>query len=72
MADNLNTRNSQEEGWKLTLMCFSESSEIGDQFWNISVTEMKFSVERQWLKAIRKAENKLDYGMTEMDPLLER
>ena len=71
MADNLNTRNSQEEGLKLNLRCFSESSERGDQFWNTSVTEMKFSVERQWIKAVRKAENKPDYGMTEMDPLLE-
>lgn len=71
MADNPNTSNSTEESFKLNLRCFSESSERGDKFWNTSLTEMKFSVERQWIQAVRRAENKPDYGMGEMDSLLE-
>ncbi|CAB3992632.1 Hypothetical predicted protein [Paramuricea clavata] len=27
------------------------------------VTEMKFSVEREWIKSVRSAENKPNYGM---------
>ena len=32
---------------------------------------MKFSVERQWIKAVRKAKRKPNYGMLNMDAELE-
>ena len=40
-------------------------------FWNSSVVEMKFSVEKRRIKCVRKAENKPNYGMAEMDGQLE-
>ena len=56
---------------KLNLRCHSESSERGINFWNTSITEMKFSVERDWVKSVRVAENKPNYGMEDMDGQLE-
>lgn len=56
---------------KLDLKSFVECSETGYHFWNTSAVEMKFSVERQWVKAVRLAENKPNYGMGKMDGLLE-
>ena len=47
---------------KLNLRCYSESSERGINFWNTSMMEMKFSVERDWVKSVRVAENKPNYG----------
>jgi hypothetical protein len=32
---------------------------------------MKFSVECQWIKSVRKAKRKPNYGMSNMDPQLE-
>ena len=40
-------------------------------FWNTSIIEMKFSIERSWIKSVRSAKNKPNYGMTNMDSLLE-
>ena len=33
--------------------------------------EIKFSAERSWIKSVRKAKNKPNYGMTSMDSLLQ-
>ena len=49
----------------------SDGSERGNSFWNVSKVEMKFSVERQWIKAVRKAKRKPNYGMLNMDSQLE-
>ena len=49
----------------------SGDSERGHLFWNTSSVEMKFSVERQWIKAVRKAKRKPNYGMLNMDSQLE-
>ena len=48
-----------------------DDTERGKRFWNTSVVEMKFSVERDWIKKVRKGENKPNYGMGAMDSLLE-
>ena len=40
-------------------------------FWNSSLVEMKFSVEKRWIKCVRKAENNPNYGMAQMDGQLE-
>ena len=49
----------------------SDGSERGNSFWNVSQVEMKFSVERQWIKAVRKAKRKPNYGTLNMDSQLE-
>ena len=49
----------------------SDGSERGDSFWNVSAVEMKVSVEKQWIKAVRKAKRKPYYGMLNMDTQLE-
>ena len=36
-----------------------------------SAVEMKFSVEMAWIKSVRTAKNKPNYGMGEMDSLHE-
>ena len=46
-------------------------AERGSAFWIISLVEMKFSVERSWIKSVRKAKDKPNYGMRNMDSLLE-
>lgn len=41
------------------------------KFWNVSSIQIKFIVERQWIKAIRKTKRKPNYGMLNMDAPLE-
>ncbi|KAJ7365212.1 hypothetical protein OS493_007864 [Desmophyllum pertusum] len=53
------------------ILAGSNTRERGDKFWNVSEVEMKFSVERQWIKAVRKAKRKPNYGMLNMDAQLE-
>ena len=47
------------------------NTERGDRFWNRNVVEMKFSVEHDWMKRVRFAESKPNYGMRDLDPVLE-
>lgn len=42
-----------------------------EKFWNNSMFEMKFSVEREWIKAVTKANGKPNYGMLNMDSQVE-
>ena len=49
----------------------SGDSERGHLFWNTSSVEMKFSVERKWIKAVRKAKRKPNFGMLNMDSQME-
>ena len=46
-------------------------TERGDRFWNRNVVEMKFSIEHDWMKRVRFAESKPNYGMRELDPVPE-
>lgn len=63
---------SNEVGsFTLDLRGVSAETDRGSRFWNTSLVEMKFSVERSWIKSVRKAKNKPNYGMTNMDGLLE-
>ncbi|KAL9958832.1 hypothetical protein ACROYT_G035900 [Oculina patagonica] len=59
-----------EQG-NLDLKANHGSSERNEKFWNTSTVEMKSLVEKKWIKAVRVAKNKPNYGMGEMDPLHE-
>ena len=48
-----------------------DETERGDRFWNTSSVEMKFSTGKEWLRRVRFAENKPNYGMRDLDPVLE-
>ena len=43
----------------------------GNKFWNTSSIQMKFSVEKDWIKSVRSAKRKPNYGMAQMDGQLE-
>ena len=62
-----------ESAKKLSLRPFGMGNETerGARFWNINSVEMKFNVEKDWLKMVRFAETKPDYGMRDLDPVLE-
>ena len=64
MADRVGNQN---EDLSLDLRAFTTETDRGSKFWNTSVVEMKFSVERRWIKSVRKAKKKPDYGMAKMD-----
>lgn len=50
---------------KLNLRPFGmeNATERGTRFWNSNSVEMKFSVEKDWMKMVRFAEGKPNYGM---------
>ena len=58
---------------KLNLRPFGTENETerGSRFWNSNSVEMKFSVEKDWMKSVRFAESKPNYGMRDLDPVLE-
>ena len=63
---------SKEEGhFTLDLRGVLTEAERGSAFWNSSLVEVKFSVKCSWIKSIRKAKHRPNYGMTNMDGLLE-
>ena len=41
----------------------TEFTERGERFWNNNEEEMKFSFEREWLKAVRRARGRPNYAM---------
>ncbi len=47
----------------------AEASERGENFWNSSTVALKFDVEVDWQKRVRKAKGKPNYGMGLMDAL---
>ena len=49
----------------------SAETEQGSAFWNSSLVEIKCSVKCSWIKSVRKAKNKPNYGTRNMDGLLE-
>ena len=58
-------------GLVLDLMVSKKVDERGQTFWNTSVSQMKFSVKKERIKAVRKAKRKLNYGILNMDNQLE-
>ncbi|XP_020914111.1 uncharacterized protein LOC110251718 [Exaiptasia diaphana] len=48
-----------------------DDTERGERFWTKNVIEMKFTVEKTWLKDVRFAKTKPNYGMQGLDPVLE-
>lgn len=48
-----------------------DNTERGEKFWNKTSVEMKFSTERQWIRNVRFSESKPNYGMQNLDPVLE-
>ena len=55
----------------LDLKTSKHGEERGEKFWNTSVSGMKFTVKQEWIKAVRKAKHKPNYGMLNMDDQLE-
>lgn len=55
----------------LDLAASKQDEERDERFWNTSVVKMKFTVEKEWIKAVRKAKRKPNYGMLNMDNQLE-
>ena len=49
----------------------TDFSERGKTFWNASELELKFSFEREWMKAVRRAKRGPNYGMGKMNSGLE-
>ena len=56
---------------KLNLAPMEDDSERGLKFWNKTAVQMKFGVERQWVKSVRFCDKKPNYGMQNLDPVLE-
>jgi len=50
----------------LDLKASKGDQERGERFWNTSILEMKFLVEREWIKAVRGGTGKPNYGMLNM------
>ena len=64
----------QEESEKekcIDLRAQGEDTNRGTKFSNTSSIQMKFSVEKDWIRSVRSAKRKPNYGMAQMDGLLE-
>lgn len=48
-----------------------DETERGSRFWNNSSVEMKFTIEKEWIKLVRFTRDKPNYGMRNLDPVLE-
>ena len=48
-----------------------DDMERAERFWNGASVAMKFFVERLWLDAVWKCQAKPNYGMRDLDPILE-
>ena len=55
----------------LSLGSSGDDTERSERFWNKSLVSMKFSVEKLWLDAVWNCENKPNYGMRDLDGVLE-
>ena len=49
----------------------TDFSERGKTFWNTGELELKFSFERGWIKAVRRAKRRTNYGLGKMNSGLE-
>lgn len=70
MAANFEELN-KESKLNLRRIGSEDDTERGECFWNRNVLEMKFSVEKKWMRDVRFAETKPNYGMQGLDPVLE-
>ena len=66
-------KRDNESAKKICLRPFGMEGETerGLRFWNNTSVEMKFSVEKDWVKSVRFADVKPNYGMRNLDPVLE-
>ncbi len=55
----------------LSLGSSGDDTERSERFWNQLLLSMKFSVEKLWLDAVWNCENKPNYGMRDLDKILE-
>ena len=55
----------------LKLGSSGDDMERAERFWNGASVAMKFFVERLWLDAVWKCQAKPNYGMRDLDPILE-
>ena len=55
----------------LNLGSSGDDTERSEHFWNRASVEMKFSVEKLWLDAVWKCKEKPNYGMRNLDAILE-
>lgn len=55
----------------LNFKASKDDLESGEKFWNKAVVDMKFIVEREWITSVRKAKEKPNYGIQNMDDQLE-
>ena len=55
----------------LSLGSSGDDTERSERFWNKSLLEMKFIVEKVWLDAVWNCERKPIYGMRDLDAILE-
>lgn len=55
----------------LKLGSSGEDSERSAKFWNASTVELKFGLERMWLDAVWNCSRKPNFGMRDLDPILE-
>ena len=55
----------------MNLGCSGDDSERSEKFWFLSTIEMKRSVEKDWLDKVWKCERKPNFGMRNLDPILE-
>ena len=53
----------QVERVHLDLRAKNDRSERDDLFWNTSLVKTKFSLDKAWIKSVRKAKNKPNYGL---------
>ena len=70
MAANNDSASTSNKIW-LRAFGMEDGTERGDRIWNTNYVEMKFSKEKEWLRRVRFAENKPNYGMRDLDPVLE-
>lgn len=55
----------------LKLGCTGNDTERSERFWNASIVELKFGVEKLWLDAVSNSKEKPNLGMRNLDPILE-
>ena len=73
MADGEYVLNANESQKVLNLRPFGldDQTERGKNFWNRSQVDMKFIIEKEWLKMIHFAKSKPNYGMQNLDFVVE-
>ena len=68
-VNNVNER--QEKVLNLRPLGPDDQTERGKNFWNKSQVDMKFIIEKEWLKMVRFAKSKPNYGMQNLDFVIE-